>query len=459
MKRIPGKIYALDVIENTPEELEKLKAQAAAELEAIANGEYRPVEKAGWNRRSKVTRLSDIAPKRLKWAWQDVIPLDAVTLVGGRGDVGKSTFCLYLGGLVTRGLLEGDLYGKPADVLLVSHEDPLAEIVVPRAIANGVDLMRFHHLRIESEEAGGATVPKLPLDADLLREAIKDSGARLVIIDPVTSTLDGDNDKVRDVRAVLDTLATIGGELGVTFVVIAHFRKGSSGSASDIVSGSHAYRDSVRAMLLFARDKEAGETVVSLDKGNYTKDEPNFAYRMDSADVEVADGTTSVGQVVMLGATQRSVAEIIANESERFGELRTELLEYIRKAATIVTTKEILEEFSEPEYKRGTVTAALSRLVKSGHLDASVRGQYKANAAPLPGGAGSAASAANHAGEAQGTVIASSVARGTNAALAAVATPPRGGAANRFQDDPGYCRRHGGAWPCSMHSDECEAAA
>lgn len=330
------------------------------------------------SRSARLTSFGSVRTARQRWFWRGVMPLGGVSLLAGRGDVGKSTFALHLAGQATHGTLEGDLAG-PTDVLLVSHEDPLATVVVPRAVANGVDLRRMHHLAIEAESRGGATVPKLPLDADLLRDAIERTRAGLVIFDPITSTLDGDNDKVRDVRAVLDTLALIGEETGATIAAIAHFRKGSAGSSSDFLSGSHAYRDSARAVILFARDREEGDVVMSLDKGNYSKGDWNLSYRLDSAKVATDDGDeTEVGRVVVLGATERSVASVVAQENAgQYGELRTELLSFILAAPGAVSTKEIMAEFSEPEYRRATVAMNLSRLVKTGKVDQPIRGQYQ----------------------------------------------------------------------------------
>ena len=72
-----------------------------------------------------------------------------------------------------------------------------------------------------------------------------------------------------DVRRSLDPLAATAQELGIAIIGILHFNKGG-GYASDKVSGSHAFRDTVRSLILVAKDDETGECVVTLDKSSYT---------------------------------------------------------------------------------------------------------------------------------------------------------------------------------------------
>src|SRR5690606_15875105 len=209
---------------------------------------------------------------------------------GGRGGVSKSTFAIHLAGQVTTGTLPGSLFGTPHSVLYVSHEDSLEEVVALRCQANGVDMDRFHHIAIQSKEMQGQSVPRLPEDMPLIREAIEVTGARLIIIDPITSTVGGDNDKLLDVRAVMDPLNQLGIEMGVSVIAIAHFRKGG-GAQSDLISGSGAYRDASRCVLLFARDTDVeGKTVLTVDKSNYGRDGHSYQYTTEIIDMLTDDG-------------------------------------------------------------------------------------------------------------------------------------------------------------------------
>ncbi len=60
------------------------------------------------------------------------------------------------------------------------------------------------------------------------------------------------------------------GECVVTLDKSSYTPNKGGGYASDKVSGSHAFRDTVRSLILVAKDDETGECVVTLDKSSYT---------------------------------------------------------------------------------------------------------------------------------------------------------------------------------------------
>jgi hypothetical protein len=326
--------------------------------------------------------LSDMKSRRTRFLWEKMIPLSAVTLMAGRGGVAKSTFAIWLAGQINQGILPGELSGAPAPVLYVSHEDSPEEVVIPRVDANGADRSKFHLLGIQSKEMGGVVVPRLPEDLPIIRQAIAETGARVLIIDPITSTLGGgDNDKMAEVRMVMDPLNQMASELGVSVLGIAHFRKGG-GSQSDMISGSHAWRDAARAVMLFARDDEADVTVMTLDKINSGQAGKSFQYRLDIVQQITDEGTlTDVGHVVWEGDSAQSVGDIINHEAERNrqGDLANELLEFLRSFdGRAVSSQDITKHFTTDGVKPNTVTANLKRLVVRGLVEKPAYGQYQA---------------------------------------------------------------------------------
>lgn len=266
------------------------------------------------DRKLMLTPASRIPVRRQTWLWQDRVPLGTATIFAGRGGEGKSTFALYLSALAIRGELEGDLKGHGTNVLIVSHEDDWGTVMNPRLIGAGADLEHVFKLSIAStvDEITAETIPALPMDLNLIRQAVAETGARVIIFDPITSTIGGDLYKVADVRRALDPLAALAQELDLAVICIMHITKGA-GNASDKLSGSHAFRDVVRSLLLFATDDETGQRVVTVDKSNYSKERgASFAFNLVSADVVTDDGTmTEVGSVQYLGDTDVTVNDII----------------------------------------------------------------------------------------------------------------------------------------------------
>jgi hypothetical protein len=331
-----------------------------------------------------LTRMDSIKTRKPRFLWENMIPYGAFVLMAGKGGTGKSTFAMYLAGGITRGVIPGHLFGEPATVLYVSHEDSLEEMVAPRAIANGVDLTRFHRLGIASKSHEGVSVPRLPEDMGLIREAIRRTNAKVVMVDPITSTLGGDNDKLLDVRAVVDPLNQLGQELGVSILGIAHFRKGG-GAQSDMVSGSHAWRDAARGLMVFAKEESMDEdsednppTVITIDKGNGMATGKSFAYRTDVVTMLTDDGLESTTtKVQWLGDSKRSVGEIVNAEQTgaRQGALAQALKAFIEAQQGAVTTKVIEAAFSDE--KPGTIRMNLTRLRQRGMIHQPTFGVYQ----------------------------------------------------------------------------------
>lgn len=285
---------------------------------------------------------SDIKSRRQRFLWQDRIPLGAVALFAGRGGVGKSTFAIWLAVEAQHGRLPGDLIGEDITVLYVSVEDHWETQMKPRLTAAEAVMSRFGKLTIQSsvDAATGERIPLLPEDTEAIRTAIVNTGARLVILDPITSTINGDDHKREVVRAVLDPLAKVAAETESVIVGVMHFNKGA-GSASDKVSGSHAYRDAARAVMLFAKDEESGHVVMTQDKGNYADfGEMSIEYDLVDTLVELDDGDFAhVARVHMIGETTTSVGQII-NRAPVDDEIVQWLTEYMREHGGPVLARE-----------------------------------------------------------------------------------------------------------------------
>jgi len=285
-----------------------------------------------------LTPASLIKSKRQRMAWEDKIPLGAVTGFGGRGGEGKSSFALYLAAQLQAGTLEGDLHGQRRSTIFIGHEDDWPTVMKPRLIANRANLDMTYKLSIRTvtDEITRETVPAFPLDIELIRDAIHETNAALVIFDPITSTIGGDLHKVADVRRALDPLNTLAQDTDSAIIAIMHFNKGQ-GNLSDKLSGSHAFRDAFRSVMLFATDEETGQRIVTLEKSNYSSARgDSFAFDLESVAVETDDGeTTKVAQVIYRGETDITVNDIVNRDPADDGD-RADVTDFIL---------EVLEEF------------------------------------------------------------------------------------------------------------------
>lgn len=346
--------------------------------------------------------LSHIETRRQRWLYQDLIPLGASTIVAGRGGIGKSTILAWLAASATRGTLPGDLNGEPIAVAFIAAEDDPATVLVPRLKAADADLDRAIDLsrvtvtgtrtgarsatersaEVLARYADGDTLTlpayeSLPTIADDLAEierALSASGARLLIVDPVISMMDGDQIKAADVRRNLDPLNALAQRLDIAIVLVMHFNKGNQ-NASDRVSGSHAFRDAARAVLLLAVDDETEQRILTMDKGNTTPRALSLAFDIDDAQVRTDDGdTASVGRARLIGETSTTVHQIVGRENDRtLGDLTQRILAFVSAASAPVTIADVAEALDE---KAATVQRYLSRLVAARRLSRPERGKF-----------------------------------------------------------------------------------
>ncbi|KAB1647134.1 AAA family ATPase [Pseudoclavibacter sp. CFCC 14310] len=267
-------------------------------------------------RRVALTKASDVTTTHQSFVAADLWPEDVLSLVAGRAGEGKSTWVLHKLAQATRGELEGDYQGQRLTVAITATEDakPLQRL---RLEAAGADLDRVLFLDALLDVAGEDVegVPRIPEDLPQIRRELDRASVKVWVIDPLTGLIAGDSNRRDDVRASLDPLAAIARDLHIAIVGVAHFGKGG-GRASDKVSGSHAFRDTVRSLILIATDDETGDRVLTLDKSNYsTAAGKSWAFRLENTEVATSDGTIEdIAHVEEIGETEMSVSEIINRE-------------------------------------------------------------------------------------------------------------------------------------------------
>lgn len=316
-----------------------------------------------------LTPASQIKTRRQKWFWepfqgQGVIPLGTATIVAGKGGEGKTTFMLDLAAKGSRGELAGDLSGKKISTIIIGPEDDWETAMVPRLVGAGADLDRIYQIEVKAEtnELTMTRSIKFPLDVDMITEAIRETGAKMIIVDPAPSLMHGDMNKAQDVRSSYEPLIAVAQREELALVLINHFGKGG-GSVSSKLSGSHAWRDLTRSYLAFATDEETGERIFSQDKGNYTKGLNSYKFALESVDVQTDDGdTANVAKVNFMGLTTQTVDEIINRESfDEDGSARSEAAEWLlafldndqkESARKVIMKAARGEGFSESTLKR-----------------------------------------------------------------------------------------------------------
>lgn len=294
----------------TPSTVGPVPEQPAAEHRGAPRGTgrdaasttARPVERA-----AILTSLDTVPPERVSWLWKGRIPLGKLTLLDGDPDLGKSTMSLDLAARVSCGqpMPDGSPGMGPADVILLSAEDGLADTVRPRLDAAGADPTRVSAFTVAIP--GGDDLPCIPDDLGALRQAITDCHAVLAVVDPLMAFLAGDVNSHRDqdVRRALAPLARIAEQTGCAVLVLRHNSKAQQSNVLYRGGGSIGIIGAARSGLVVGQDPEdETRTILAVAKANLGPKPPSLAYRI----VGAANGA---GRVDWLGPTAHTAKDLL----------------------------------------------------------------------------------------------------------------------------------------------------
>jgi hypothetical protein len=219
-------------------------------------------------------------------------------------------------------------------VILLSAEDSLEKKIKPVLEAAGADFAFIHPLIVKRGETEGMF--QIPENVDLLEQAIKSIGAKLVGIDPFVSYLSSklNAHKDQDMKQALTPLVGVASRTGAAIVAVYHVKKDSSGSAKAWANGSAAFCNTPRVVMTMAKKSE-DEVQLEVTKSNIGREGAGIILRAEMANV-LPDIT--VPRLVRAGAATESVEEIANGE-------RKDETSKTRRAAILIL--DILEEEGE----------------------------------------------------------------------------------------------------------------
>lgn len=172
---------------------------------------------------ARVTCLADIQPKAVEWLWLERLPAGMVSVLDGPPGAGKSTLVIDIVARLTTGRpLPGETGSRPpATVVLLGHEDSPEHTIRPRLDAAKADASRVRLLM----DIGGRP-PRLPDDGAEIERVVRETGASLLVVDPISAYLgQADLHRDNDVRVALAPLAAIAANTGAAVLLLRHLRK------------------------------------------------------------------------------------------------------------------------------------------------------------------------------------------------------------------------------------------
>lgn len=272
-------------------------------------------------RRLVLTCAASIKPRRVRWGWEGRIAQGTLALLAGREGLGKSTLGSWIAAQVTRGSLPGEYLGQPKSVLVCATEDSWEHTLVPRLMAAGADLNRV--FRVEVLSADDIQVGlSLPRDLHQLEQNAKDHDAALLILDPLTSRLDGglDTHKDSEVRRALEPLVAVADRAGMSIIGLMHHNKSGAVDPLQLVMGSKAFTAvarSVHTVIPDPDDDTGARRLFGSPKNNLGRgDLPTLGFTVEKHVIPTEEGPAETGRLVWGAESSHSISDAMRQTAD-----------------------------------------------------------------------------------------------------------------------------------------------
>ncbi len=201
----------------------------------------------------KYKYYADVKAADVDWLWYPYIPYGKITLLQGDPGEGKSTLILNIAALLTCGKEMPDGYPnkEPQTVIYQCSEDGVADTVKPRLVNAGADCSRVAF--IDEDEKS------VTFDDNRIEAVIKQTGARLLILDPIQSFIpqDADMQNAGKMRAILGRLGNVAKKYNCAVVLVGHMNKSQGNKSLYRGLGSIDIPAIARSVLMIERDEQS----------------------------------------------------------------------------------------------------------------------------------------------------------------------------------------------------------
>mgnify|MGYP000025627959 FL=1 len=238
---------------------------------------------------------------------------------------------------------------EPIHIIYQTAEDRIDDTIKPRLEKAGADCSM---IRVIDE-----TEKELSMTDDRLEQAIVETGARMVILDPIQAYIGAKVDMYRanEIRPVLKHLGMIAEKYNCAIVLIGHMNKAAGSKSTYRGLGSIDIQATARSVLLVARLRDKPNIrIMAHDKSSLapTGDAIGFEMTEDSG-------------MVCIGPYDISIDELLSGNEGR-GEKKLDIAENFIKeyfgSSKEIISNDILQEAVRRGIKRNTLLSAKKKL-------------------------------------------------------------------------------------------------
>ncbi len=232
----------------------------------------------------KLINMDNVEVEQIDWLFYPFIPYGKLTIIEGDPGEGKTTMVLQIIARLTRGEpipieMQGDAPAKenlPVNVIYQTAEDGLGDTIKPRLLDAGADCSRV--LVIDD-----ADYPLTVLDYRL-EEAIVQTEAKLVVLDPIQGFLGADVDmhRANEIRPLMKRISDLAEKYHCAIVLVGHINKNNGVKSAYRGLGSIDFQAAARSVLLVGRVRDDPETrAVCHVKSSLAPEGKSIAFRLD----------------------------------------------------------------------------------------------------------------------------------------------------------------------------------
>ncbi|MDY6243551.1 AAA family ATPase [Roseburia sp. 499] len=300
----------------------------------------------------KLIHMEDVVSKEVEWLWYPYIPYGKITIIEGDPGEGKTTLVLKLAAALSRGLplpCDDDKEYEPIHIIYQTAEDGIEDTIKPRLEKAGADCSM---IRVIDE-----TDKELSMTDDRLEQAIIDTGARLIILDPIQAYIGAtvDMHRANEIRPVLKHLGIIAEKHNCAIILIGHMNKASGSKSTYRGLGSIDIQATARSVLLVARLRDKPNIRIM------AHDKSSLAPAGDAIGFEM----TEDNGMVCIGPYDITIDELLSGNEGR-GKKKLDIAENFIKeyfgANKVIPSNEIMMEAAKRSIKRNTLLSAKKKL-------------------------------------------------------------------------------------------------
>lgn len=300
----------------------------------------------------KLIHMEDVVSKEVEWLWYPYIPYGKITIIEGDPGEGKTTLVLKLAAALSRGLplpCDDDKEYEPIHIIYQTAEDEIEDTIKPRLEKAGADCSM---IRVIDE-----TDKELSMTDDRLEQAIIETGARLIILDPIQAYIGAtvDMHRANEIRPVLKHLGTIAEKHNCAIILIGHMNKASGSKSTYRGLGSIDIQATARSVLLVARLRDKPNIRIM------AHDKSSLAPAGDAIGFEM----TEDNGMVCIGPYDITIDELLSGNEGR-GKKKLDIAENFIKeyfgSNKVIPSNEIMMEAAKRSIKRNTLLSAKKKL-------------------------------------------------------------------------------------------------